>query len=325
MNPHKPLRPFADEYSAKNGRSSARRTAVLALGALVPLVLALSAIPVQAEGLSVTVSSPLPEAVVEGSVLLQGTAQDPDGDLASVQILIDGGTPALRVKLRKADSDATWEKAWNTEKVPDGRREVSVVATDKEGGTSPPMNFSLIVDNDKEPSVEATRILFDGPGDATFSLWDDLDAVPTTRLTFEVRFSEEMDEASVLDSISFAGGEAAWQLAALAPGTTFLLNVSSFEVDLAYLLMVGSSATDRAGNPLQAPYELSFRTVAEATPGTPTQGVALSAPFNPLWLGIAGAAGGIGVAGAVLWKMGQVRRLSGFLRGLPDRLRRRED
>lgn len=325
MNPHQPSQPFTDERGAKNGRSPGRRIAVLALATLVPFVLALSAVPVQAEGLSVDVSSPLPGAVVEGSVLLQGTAQDPDGDLASVQILIDDGIATLRVKLRRAESDATWQKAWNTEKVPDGQREVSVAAMDGAGGTSPPMNFTLIVDNDKEPSVETTRIFFDGQGDSNISLWTDLDRVPTTRLTFELRFSEEMDEVSVQESIGFAGGDAAWQMVATEPGTTFLLNVSSFEVDKAYSLTVGPSATDRAGNPVQTAYELSFHTVAEATPGTPTRGVAFAIPFDPLWLWVSGVAGGIGLVGVALWKMGQLRRVSGFLRGLPARLRRRED
>ena len=308
------------------GSSSGRRIAVLALGPVISLFLAMSAVSAGGtQGPSLAVSSPLPGAIVEGSVLFQGTAQDPDGDLDSIQILIDGGNPALRVRLRGAQTTAAWEKAWDTQRVPDGLRAVSIVATDKAGGTSPPMNFTLIVDNAKEPSVEATKVLFDPQGDSTFTLWKDLAAVPTTRLTFELRFSEEMDEASVRDSISFAGGAATWQVAPAEPGMTFLLNVSSFEVDKAYRLAVGPSATDRAGNPIPAPYELSFHTAAEATPGTPTMGGGFSIQFDPFWLWISGIAGGIGVAGAVLWKKGQLRRLSDLLRGLPNRLRRREE
>ncbi|MFQ6013449.1 MAG: Ig-like domain-containing protein [Thermoplasmata archaeon] len=290
---------------------------------LVPLAVALLAAPARAQAPTLVVSSPQPGAVVTGDVLFQGTVEDSDGNLDSVEIAIEGANPALKVKFPGAKFNATWEKSWNSQGAPDGLREVSIFAVDKAGETSQPVNFPLLVDNFKEPRLVTTEILFDAEGDSNFAMWRDLEAVPTTRLSFELSFSEEMDEASLGDSVSFLGGEATWQLAS-QDGLLFWLNVSYVQVDTAYSLTVANSTTDLAGNPLMTPYELSFRTAAEATPGTPTTGGAFFLPIDPLWLWISGIAGGATVAGVVVWKKGLHRRFIDSLRSLSNRLRRRD-
>lgn len=301
-----------------------RGTVILAACALlIPLAMALLAAPARAQAPTLVVSSPQPGAVVEGNVAFQGTVEDPDGNLDSVEIAIEGANPVLKVKLPGAKFNATWEKSWNSQGARDGLRQVSIVAVDKAGETSQPVNFTLLVDNFKEPRLVKTEILFDAEGDSNFATWRDLEAVPTTRLSFELSFSEEIDEASLQGSVGFLGGEATWQLAS-QDGLLFWLNVSYLQVDTAYNLTVTNSTMDLAENPLMTLYELSFHTAPEATPGTPTTGGAFFLPFDPLWLWISGIAGGATVAGVVVWKKGLHRRFIDSLRGLSDRLRRRD-
>ncbi|MFQ5837897.1 MAG: Ig-like domain-containing protein [Thermoplasmata archaeon] len=302
----------------------ARRVLLLTAAMSFFLALAILAVPVKGEGPTVTVTSPQPGIVVEGSVLFQGNAEDPDGDLSSIIITIEGSNPAVKVNLPSAGTNATWEKTWNSQGAPDGLRRVSVVALDKAGQASQPVNFTLLVDNFKEPAFETARLLFDKAGDGSFSPWNDLEAVPTTRLRIELQFSEEMDEMAVRNSMTFSGGDVTWQLAPEGTGEAFSLNVSYLQVNTNYTLTVGTQATDLAGNPLQAPYELNFHTAEEATPGTPEQGGFLPLPFNPLWLWIGGAAGGGAAVGAVLWKKGFLHRMRDFLRRIPMPFRRRE-
>ncbi len=71
-----------------------------------------------------------------------------------------------------------------------------------------------------------------------------------------------------------------------------------------------------------APYNITFRTTAEVTPGTPQSGI-LSLPFDSMWLWVGGAAGGVGIAGAVIWKKGIYRNILEGLRSIPTRFRSR--
>ncbi len=288
------------------------------------LALAMLAAPAKGEEPTVTVTGPLPGAVVEGSVLFQGTAEDADGDLKSVIITIEGVKAPQKVNLPGASSNATWEKLWNSWGAPDGLRRVSVVAEDKAGQSSGPVNFTLLVDNFKEPRLESFQVLFDEAGDGNYEPWNDLDAVPTTRLSIELRFSEEMDETAVRDSLNLTGGDASWQLVGQDAGKVFSANVSYLEVNTNYTVSVDTTATDRAGNTLQASRELIFHTAEEATPGTPKPGGVLSLPFDPIWLWVGGGVGGGAVAGVVLWKRGFLSRLRPLLERIPWPFRRGE-
>ncbi len=295
--------------------------AVIALA--IPVSLALLAVPAAAAGPTVTVTSPEQGIVVEGNVLFQGTAEDPDGDLSSVAISIEGFNPEIKVNLPGAKGNATWEKLWNSLGAPDGLRKVSIVAKDKAGQTSEPVNFTLLVDNFKEPQVDASRLFFDEAGDGGFTPWNDLEAVPTTRVGVEITFSEEMDGAAVEAALSFTGGTVTWELTPKESTKVFWLNISQLEVSTTYNLTVGTQATDMAGNPLRASHQISFHTVAEATPGTPEQ-AGFQLPFDPLWLWIGGAAGGGAIAGVVSWKKGWLSRLYNYIRQLPSLFRGEE-
>ncbi len=283
---------------------------------------------------SVTVTSPLPGSVVEGKVMFQGTAEDADGDLTFVVISISGEKNDIIVNLPPGETTTAWEKEWKANKKPDGLKEVSVVVMDQGGAASQPVNFTIVLDNAKEPWTKAVKVLFDEAGDGTFAKWLDLDAVPTTRVRFELEFSEEMDSEAVAGSLTLAGGDSSWQLAPQGLGQAYWLEVSYLQVSTNYTLAVTTSATDRAGNPLREPYGLNFTTAAEQTPGTPPQGFLTTIPFDMVWIWVIGAAVGGGVGTAVLWKRGllgrmwnsdRVRHLRERVRNISTRFRKAED
>lgn len=294
----------------------------LALAAL-PFILALAATPVGAQVPTVGVTSPQAGAVVEGLVAFQGTAEDPDSDLDWVEITVVGAQGApLKQKITGNKASATWEISWDSQDVADGQRAISVVAKDKAGNISAPTNFTLIVDNSKQPQVENIQLLFDAQDDGKYAPWNKVDEVPTTRLSFEVRLSEEMAEASLRSAVSFAGGASTWDLTPKGDAA-YWINVSYLQANTSYNFTVGTGATDMAGNPLMDAYDYPFHTAAELTPGTPegpgdpggggfNLPLSLDSPF--LWIGVGAAAAVVSVA--VAWRKGLLTRLKEKLRGV---------
>lgn len=297
-----------------------------ALGAaLILIAIALLAAPVSAQAPTVTVSSPDPGSIVEGTIEFAGTATDPDGNLGSVKITVQGLNPTLKVNLPGAKYNATWSLTWGSQSVGDGRREVSVVALDKSQEASAPINFTLIIDNFKEPFLENTQVFFDSAGDGMYTPWNALQAVPTTRVGFELRFTEPIEATTLQEAVSFAGGPATW---ALEPGATeelYWLNVSYLQVNTTYELTVGTSATDMAGNPLQSAQNLTFHTASEATPGTPEPGGGFFLPVDPLWIWISAGAAGAAVGVVVLHRRGILGKAWEALRRVPERFQRGEE
>lgn len=290
-----------------------RLTLLFAGAVTVPLLLAALALPAHGASPSVDVVSPSPDAVVEGLVLFQGTAEDGDGDLLWIEIAIEGRQALLRVKIPGNRFYAVWQIPWNTQGEADGVRAVSVWAKDKADSVSAPVNFTIVVDNTKEPVVQSVDFLFDADGGGTYTPWQNLDAVPTTRLALELRFSEEMEAGSVGDALDFEGGPAQWTTSP-GEGGLFFVNVSYLQANASYNLTIASSAADTAGNSLATPWAFSFHTSPEPTPGTPEGEGDLILPFSPIWLWIGGgaAAGAVGIA--VAWRMGALRRVRARLR-----------
>ncbi len=300
-----------------SGNGSLR--ALLAVTAVVPMILALLAAPAGAQVLSVIVTSPGPGDIVEGLVAFNGTAHDPGGRLKDVQLAIDGG-PVLTVNIPGNQANATWETSWDSTTVPDGERKAMVTVADKGGETSAPVNVTFVVDNDKEPRLESLQVLFDASGNGTYGLWNNTTLMPTTRLSFELTFSEEMDEASLENGAAFIGGASTWELT--QNGTaSYWVNVSYLEANTSYNFTVGSPGADLAGNPVTA-NGFEFRTVAELTPGTPEPpsdpgdpgdpgdpdepGGGLTLPFSIyspwLWAGVAAAVAAVALV--VAWRKG---------------------
>ena len=293
----------------------------LALTAL-PLILALAAAPVGAQAPTVVVTSPQAGAVVEGLVAFQGTAEDPDSDLDWVEITIAGAKGLLKQKITGDKASATWEIGWNSQDVADGQQTISVVATDKAGNVSAPTNFTLIVDNSKQPQVENLQLLFDAQGDGKYKPWNKVEEVPTTRLSFEVQLSEEMAEVSLRSAVTFAGGASTWDLTPKGDAA-YWVNVSYLQANTSYNFTVGTGATDMAGNPLTDAYASPFHTAAEPTPGTPEGpggggfNLPLSLDSPLLWIGVVAAAAVVGVA--VAWRKGLLTRLKRKVRGFEGR------
>ncbi len=263
--------------------------------------------PVSGEAPTLTVENPAPGSVVEGQVLFEGTANDSDGNLRDVFIDIEG------VKNMTANvngkTTATWNKNWGSGNVPDGRYQISVVAKDGKGAFSAAVTFDVIVDNDKSPSVRDAQFRLDALNDGNWAPWNDLQTVPTTRLSLELDFSEEMRD--IRDAVNVTGGEARWGIARGA-GSLFWLNISYLQTNTSYTIAVGTTARDLAGNPLPSPHEIAFTTTAITTPGTPDPGLPVLEgllellpfdllPFDlPWWLWIGGAVAAIAVTVAAV-------------------------
>ncbi len=283
----------------------------------MPLVLFVLSTPAAGEAPTLTVASPLPGQVVEGDVLFAGTAADADENLRRVEIDIGDGD-SFTVSLPDGEPSDTWEREWDSTNVADGTWEVSVRARDRDGEYSQYVNFTLLVDNEKEPELEDTGLLFNLDGVGEPSPWENRSAVPTTRLTFELRFSEEMDETSVRNAVRFLGGESSWDLWS-ANGVVYQINVSYLAAGTDYDFVLLTRAEDVAGNPLVAGYALSFRTSELATPGTPARpllgGFAL--PVDTLWLWVSGVALAVAISGALAWRRGLLARLATRLRRRP--------
>ncbi len=239
---------------------------LLAAIAALPVFFALLAVPVWAQAPSVIVTSPETEAVVEGLVTFNGTAHDPGGRLKEVRIAIEGASD-LTVNIPGNKADATWETNWDSTAVPDGQWNASVTASNKGGNISAPVNLTFIVDNDKEPRVEALQVLFDAGANGTYAPWDNATEMPTTRLSFELTFGEEMNKISLQDGVAFVGGASTWDLARNG-SASYWVNVSYLEANTSYNFTVGSPGADLAGNAVES-FGFLFQTAAEPTPGTP--------------------------------------------------------
>ncbi len=271
---------------------------------LLLLFLAAAATPVSGEAPTLTVTSPAPGAVVEGQVLFEGTANDPDGNLRDVFVNIEGVRNMTANVNGK--TNATWNKNWGSGNVPDGRYQISVVAVDGKGAFSEAVTFAVILDNAKQPRVRDSQFNFDALNDENWAPWNDLQTVPTTRLSLELDFSEEMRD--IRDAVNVTGGEARWDVAR-GPGSLFWLNISYLQTNTSYTIAVGTRAADLAGNPLTDPHEITFNTTAITTPGTPDPGTAVLGglfeflPFDLPWLWIGGAvAAGVVTVAVVRWR-----------------------
>lgn len=292
-----------------------RHRLVAAVLFATPMLLALLAVPAGADAPTVTVTNPRPDQVVAGRFVFQGTAGDADANLRRVEISLEDAA-TIWVSLPLGPSSVTWEEEWNSRNVPDGSWDVSVIVRDRDGESSQYVNFTLLIDNEKEPQLqEDPELLFDLDGVGAPIPWENRSAVPTTGLTFELRFSEEMEEASVRNAIRFLGGPASWDLSS-ADGVAYQLNVSYLQAGTEYDFVLGTRATDVAGNPLVAGYALSFRTSAQATPGTPAGppfgGFVL--PVDPTWIWLSGGGLAAAIGAAWAWRRGLFTRLAAALR-----------
>lgn len=82
---------------------------------------------------SLTIDSPAPGSTVNGTVAVEGSASDPDGNLSAVQVRVDDGPWS------QAEGKETWRFSWDTSTVDPGEHTVTVQATDDDGSTAEAM------------------------------------------------------------------------------------------------------------------------------------------------------------------------------------------
>lgn len=130
---------------------------------------------------SVTIDNPSDGATVEGSVVIEGTASDPEGTLQRVEVRIDGGT------WQTASGTSSWTYAWDTTQGADGQH--TVEARSYDGGNHSPVDKHVVtVDNDGSSSetTSAPSIQIDQPSEGA-----------TVSQTITIRGSASDPEGSV--------------------------------------------------------------------------------------------------------------------------------
>lgn len=99
---------------------------------------------------NVTVTHPVDDQTVQGSVTIEGTAADSDDRVEFVQVRIDSGDWML------ADGTTEWEVPWDTDDVEPGRHLIEAVATDDTGQRSKP--HFIQVEVDPQPIAEVKLV-----------------------------------------------------------------------------------------------------------------------------------------------------------------------
>ena len=93
----------------------------------------------------VTITQPDSNAVVSGTITIQGTAKDSDGSIEKVEVKIDKGD------WQTASGTTNWSFVWDTTMVEDGQYSIYTQSKDNEGACSPEQIIYLTVKNNHPP------------------------------------------------------------------------------------------------------------------------------------------------------------------------------
>lgn len=102
---------------------------------------------------TVSIDDPSDGTTVNGTVLVAGTASDPDGNLSEVKARVDDGFWS------PANGTAEWSFSWDTTSVEDGDHTITVQAVD-DGGMTTNATLNVTVENgdqNGQPTVEITQ------------------------------------------------------------------------------------------------------------------------------------------------------------------------
>lgn len=102
---------------------------------------------------AVSIDEPSDGTTVNGTVLVAGTASDPDGNLSEVKARVDDGFWS------PANGTAEWSFSWDTTSVEDGDHTITVQAVD-DGGMTTNATLNVTVENgdqNGQPTVEITQ------------------------------------------------------------------------------------------------------------------------------------------------------------------------
>lgn len=106
---------------------------------------------------SLTLEDPAPGAEVNGTVIVAGTAGDPDGDLEVVEVKVPPGDT-----WQTADGLASWSLTWNASAAPTGNHTIEARAVDAHGAASTVDRTVTVVE---EPENRAPSVTLDRPAD----------------------------------------------------------------------------------------------------------------------------------------------------------------
>ncbi len=108
---------------------------------------------------TITIDKPQDGATVKDSVVVEGTASDPEGDLQTVEVSIDGGT------WQTASGTSSWTYTWDTTDEAEGQH--TIEARSYDGGNHSQVDKHVVtVDNEGSSSTTnaAPNIQIDQPG-----------------------------------------------------------------------------------------------------------------------------------------------------------------
>lgn len=111
-------------------------------------------LPIEIENVAPTLTIDLPiEPAFEGQqVAVTGTFSDVPSDVVEINARVQGDANVYSVAVSPVDG--TWEWAYTPPDDTGGPFEVTLTASDEDGDSSPPLTFSLVVENDPPDAVD---------------------------------------------------------------------------------------------------------------------------------------------------------------------------
>lgn len=169
-----------------------------------------------------TVLEPEQNETVSGTVLVSGTANDPDGELDTLELRIDDWG------WRTRNASTSWVESWNMSSVPEGEHVLTVRLTDEDGATDIVLRRIVVERTDGEALEPASHVDDTAAGNASSSN----DVPPTVELSsttgdrsvegellLEGVATDPDDPSSLVVEYRIDGGE--WQAFDVEPGERF--------------------------------------------------------------------------------------------------------
>lgn len=107
---------------------------------------------------AIAIETPTEGDTVNGTVLVEGTASDPDGDVASVEVRVDDAS------WQTAEGTSEWSHEWDASTASPGDHRVEARAQDDEGATSHATVNVTIPEEEEEPSQTEPNVSIVAPG-----------------------------------------------------------------------------------------------------------------------------------------------------------------
>jgi chitodextrinase len=266
---------------------------------------------------TVSLSAPVDQSTVAGSVPISGSATD-DSDVADVDLLIDGSDSGLSVS-EPADTDVSL--SWDSTTVPDGAHTLQLVAVDAAGNVGRSRVATVDVDNagaDPDPSPSSsptptptptadvqppsapslTALTANGPTEADLAWQDATDNVGVTGYQI---YREG-------DLVATVGQVTSYQDTSVQPGT-------SYSYDVVALDAAGNLSDSSNSRTLTLP---SLPTSDVSPPSVPDVVTATAASASAIDVAWHASTDDVGVAGYHVYRDGSLVASLGALTSFAD-------